>query len=86
MDSAGFHEVFLAADNHFEFAFHYKSYLFVNVMMLGGGMAFFDIPDDEGALIAVDHLAEKARNRLFYGDIVEILHEVDFAEGTQYVN
>ena len=86
VDCTGFHEILFAADDHFELPFHYISYLFVNVMMKGGGVAFFDIPDDERALIAMDHFSGKARNRLFYRDIVEILHGVHFAEGKQYVD
>ena len=82
MDVACFHQVFLAANDHFQLAFGDISDLFVDVVVFGGGMSFFDIPEDEGAAVAVNHFSEKARKCLFYSDIAEILHYVDFSKDT----
>jgi hypothetical protein len=78
VDGAGRHVELFAADRHFQRTLHDVGDLFMDVVMFRGYAAFFDIPEDEGAGIAVDHFPEKAGKCLFYRDIAEILHRVNF--------
>lgn len=82
MNGAGFHLVFLAADDHIQFSFYNIGDLFVDMVVFGKGTTFFDIPNRQGAAVAVEHFSEKARNWLFYRDIAQVLHVGNFFEGT----
>ena len=74
VDGAGRKQVFLAADRHFQLAFDDIGYLFVDVVVFGRDAAFFYIPENERAGVAVDHLPIKSWEGILYGDIVEVLH------------
>lgn len=74
VNGAGGEEVFLSADGHFQLTFHDIGDLFVNVMVFGRDTALLYIPKHEGGRVSVYHSAVEARERVLYGDIVEVLH------------
>ena len=74
VDCAGGQVVFYSADRHFQFAFHDESDLFMDMMVFRGGTALLYLPEGQGATVAMDHFACKARECLFAGDIAEVLH------------
>ena len=78
VDGARGKEVFLAADDHFQLAFDDIGNLFVDVFMFGAHAAFFDLPEDEGAGVAVDHFSCEAGKCIFNGYIVKVLHVCGF--------
>lgn len=83
MGGAGGEKVFFSADNHFQFAVEDKGDLFVGVAMFDQPAAFFDLPDGEGAFVAVHHFPKKTRADLFGWDIRKIFHERFWGEGTE---
>ena len=74
MNHAGGEEVFLAADDHFEFTFNDIGDLFMDVVVFGGDAVFFYVPEDKRAGRPVYHFSIKARKCLFDRDIIKVLH------------
>ena len=80
---AGGEEVLLAADDHFQLPVQDVGNLFVRVAVFGQAAAFPDLPDGEGAFVAVHHFSKKARTDLFGWDVGEIFHERFWGESTK---
>jgi hypothetical protein len=54
MGGAGSKEVFLSADDHFQFAVEDKGNLFVGMAVFGQPATCLDLPNGKGAFVAVD--------------------------------
>ena len=86
MDTTCGEEVFFAADGHFELSFQDIGDLFVDMFVFRQGCVLTDLPDGEGAAVAMDHFPAKTRNRLFHWDVPKVLHSVKFGANLRLNN
>jgi hypothetical protein len=82
VDGTGCKEVLFAANDHFQLAFQDMGYLFVHVGVFRQNTSLPDIPEPQRTAVAMDHFSEKARKQLLSGNIPEVLHALNFPEGT----
>ena len=86
VNGAGSHQVFFAADDHFQLTFHDIGDLFVNVMVFGRYPTLLYLPENEGGTVSVYHSTVETRERVLNGDIVEVLHAYFSSKVTRNVD